>query len=212
MFTDHLKLKTGLILLLAIACYAGCHRWSRRINDWPIVNAGSTTGALVCFGDSLVAGVGAETKESSYPARLSALLKRPVRALGVPGETTASGLKRLKHTPEINHCPVVVTLGGNDLLQRVAWTETSANLEAIFRELQRRGCLVAYTGIEALGVGFKDHKTLCRENGVLLIPDFLGGISNNPKLKSDLIHPNDAGYKQVAERVADVLRGFSDQF
>ncbi len=44
----------------------------------------------------------------------------------------------------------MVTLGGNDILRRTALDETLANLEAIFAELQDRGCVVAYC--EVLGV------------------------------------------------------------
>ncbi|MDT8391744.1 MAG: GDSL-type esterase/lipase family protein [Lentisphaeria bacterium] len=203
-----LKLKVFSTLFLAGAVWGGCQFRARKINNWDVSNLSARDEKIVCFGDSLVAGVGAKEPTGSYPAQLSRALNREVIALGKPGETSQQGLKRLREHPEITQCPVIVTLGGNDLLRRLPWAETEAALSGIFTELRRRGCLVAFTGIEVLGGNRKKHKRLCKRNGVILIPDVLGDISNEKTLKNDPIHPNDAGYRIMAERVAEHLKPF----
>jgi lysophospholipase L1-like esterase len=197
------------ILLLAVA---GVRRFARpALNTWDIVNLPvEPTGPLLCFGDSLVAGFGASSSQAGYPARLGRLLGRPVVAIGTPGQTAAEGLKKLRADPRIRAPLVIVTLGGNDILKRIPLEKTVAALDEIFRELQRRGATVAFTGVESLLPGKRGaaYRRLCREHGVILIPDVLDGILGNDALLSDTVHPNDKGYGLMAERVAAVLRPF----
>ena len=195
------------VVLVVIAIRLG----DRRINHWPVANISATDGPIICFGDSLVAGVGKEARDGSYPAQLALILERDVAALGVPGETAQDGLERLARESQIRNCPVIVTLGGNDLLQRQPWEQTEEALRGIFAELQRRGCLVAYTGVQGIAGGQAKHRRLCKHAGVILIPDLLDEITGNSDLKSDLIHPNDAGYRVIAEKVAAYLRPFLEQ-
>jgi len=182
----------------------------RRVNSWDLVNHPPGPGLIVCFGDSLVAGVGAESEDRSYPAWLDGLLAGEVVASGVPGETAEEGLLRLLRTSQIRGGVVVVTLGGNDILQRTPWEATRESLAAVFEELQERGCLVAFTSLHiAFDGGRHDgYLELCRESGVVYVSDVLGGIVNRPALKADTIHPNGDGYRLLAERVAEVLRPF----
>jgi lysophospholipase L1-like esterase len=37
------------------------------------------------------------------------------------------------------------------------------------------------------------------------------GIFNNAKLRSDQIHPNSAGYRLIAERIAEKIRPLLDE-
>jgi len=47
---------------------------------------------------------------------------------------------------------------------------------------------------------------LAREANTLYIPNILAGVLANPKLMADQIHPNDAGYAEIAERLEKILR------
>lgn len=177
-----------------------------RLNRWEIVNRPPQQRQIVCFGDSLVHGVGATSAEGGYPFQLGQMLGIQASAYGVPGETAAEGLERLAETPEIAECIAIVTLGGNDILRRIPWEETEKSLEAIFRALQSRGCMVVYTGVKGFGGGLSGrHRRLCRRAGVVLVPNILKGILGDPKLKADQIHPNNRGYAIVAERIATVV-------
>lgn len=65
--------------------------------------------------------------------------------------------------------------------------------------------MVAIAGIR-LGV-FTDefgaiYQEIAKEFGALYIPQVMKGILTDGKLKSDTIHPNGAGYRLMAERIA----------
>ncbi len=203
--------RRGQYFLLTVAVIGGLLIWRGcRDNDWRMSNAQSATGSVACFGDSLVAGIGTETPELAYPAQLGKLLGTQVRANGIPGNTTADGLAWLRENPDAftDKGVVIVTLGGNDLMQRRAWTDTARDLRAIFADLQRRGAFVVYTGV-AVPL-FADHTTeqrsICQESGVYFIPNLLGGIIADRTLKADEVHPNSQGYAIVADRIAKALQ------
>lgn len=160
--------------------------------------------AIVCFGDSLTAGTGADPGDS-YPAHLARLLGREVINSGVPGDTTAAALARLErdvlaHSPRI----VCITLGGNDLKNGVSRDEAFANLESIVRRIHAAGALVVVAGIEVplFGRGYGDgYRDLARRTGAVFIPNLYKGLIGRPELMSDPIHPNGRGYEVLARRV-----------
>ena len=168
----------------------------------------STGKRIIAFGDSLTYGTGASGGKD-YPSQLSEMISRPVINAGVPGDTTAKALKRLErdvlaHSPDI----VLITLGGNDLKNGIAAETALENLKMIVNLIQNQGARVIIGGISipfrdrGFGRGFKE---LAEETGITLIPNILEGIMGNRKLMSDPIHPNDAGYKIMAERFHEAI-------
>lgn len=201
-----------IALLILLACWYGMATWREsRLNRWPIRNLPVASGPVVCFGDSLVSGIGASSATETYPAQLGRLLGREVLADGIPGQTTGDALARLRGGEGPRDAAlVIVTLGGNDMLNRTSLATTVENLRGIFSELHARQAVVAFTVIESplSGGRGKALTQLCKRQGVIVIPDLLGGILNHNEFKDDPIHPNDAGYALVAERVNKVLRPF----
>jgi len=166
-------------------------------------STGSVGGKIICFGDSLTHGTGA-SRGKDYPSQLSKMISRPVINAGVPGDTTAGALRRLErdvlsYAPDI----VLITLGGNDLKNGVASEAAFKNLTRIVNLIHNQGARVIIGG---LSIPFRDrgfgrgYQKLADETGATLIPNILEGIMGNRKLLSDPIHPNDAGYKIMAER------------
>ncbi len=162
---------------------------------------------ICCFGDSLVSGVGAKEAES-YPAHLAQITGRPVQAWGTSGDTTSDGVAKLARFAGSEFGIVIVTLGGNDILQRKPWDETRANLETIFQTLIDSGAVVVFTGITGPlnPTRNREYGKLCKAYGVLYIPEILDGIRNRDELMSDAIHPNADGYRRMAERIARELQ------
>jgi lysophospholipase L1-like esterase len=131
---------------------------------------------------------------------------------GVPGDTTDLALARLQpdvldDDPRI----VIVCLGGNDGLQGVPIDKTFANLMQIVESIQQRGALVVLVGVRSASVTDqydKRFRALARQKGCVFVPNILRGILSDPSLRSDQIHPNDAGYRIIAQRIAEAVKPF----
>lgn len=163
---------------------------------------------IIAFGDGLIKGVGA-APEDSLVAELSRLVKAPIRNAGVAGDTSERALKRLA-TDALAYDPqvVLVLLGGEDALQRVARTNTAANLRTIIARLQESGAVViligvgggAFTNTEADG-----FRVIASETGSAYVPNILRGISDSLFLFSGAIYPDAADYRIMAQRIFPAL-------
>lgn len=168
---------------------------------------------IVAFGDSLVQGVGA-TKDNDFVKVLEGMIKQPIINMGVSGNTTAQGLKRLDEVIEKNPKIVLVLLGGNDFLRKVPIEETFANLETIISRLQENETTVVLLGIRGglLNDPYKEKfEKLAKEKNVSYVPDVLSGLLGKKQYMSDAIHPNDLGYKKIAEKIYPVMRMLTEQ-
>lgn len=190
------------MVFLAAALYFASGS-SQAVTNYPSKNSG-----VVVFGDSLVEGVGA-TQKGGFVTQLSKELGLPIANLGIRGDTTLTALSRVNQIKQIKPALTVVLLGGNDFLQRVSEEETRANLETLIKAIHESGSAVLLIGIEAVVPGAlhgQFFKELAQEFGTAYVPDILGGIFGKPSLMSDGLHPNDAGYRIMADKIKPVLR------
>ena len=168
----------------------------------------STSETIICFGDSLTAGTGA-TAGMDYPSQLARMIGKPVINNGIPGDTTSSALGRLnRDVLSANPDVVLITLGGNDLKNGIPRSTAFSNLKNIVESIQSRGSRVIIGGVKFPGNdrGFgKGYENLATQTGATLIPNILDGILDNLDRMSDAIHPNDAGYRIIAQRFEKAL-------
>jgi lysophospholipase L1-like esterase len=167
----------------------------------------TATGDWIAFGDSLTAGFGA-SGGNDYPTLLSAKIGRKILNKGVPGETTENALNRVEGIVRMQPRVVLLCLGGNDALQQLPMDKTFANLSTIIDRLQAGGSFVVLIGVRSASIRDrydKEFKKLAKEKHVLLVPNILSGILGTPNLMSDYVHPNDNGYKAIAERLEKIL-------
>lgn len=165
-------------------------------------------GPIVAFGDSLVAGNGS-TLGNDFVSLLSTKIGEPIINLGIPGDTTAGGLARIDSLLEENPRVVILLLGGNDFIRKVAREETFSNLRAIINKIQASGSVVVLLGVRGgLLADNADNmfKDLAKETGSAYVPNVLSGLFADSRYMSDAIHPNDAGYIRVADKVYEVLK------
>lgn len=179
-------------------------------SSYEIKNKNPLNDAIVCFGDSLTYGTGAP-KGMDYPSQLSGILNREIINMGIPGTTTVDGLARLDSVIEKNPGYVLITLGGNDLKNRMSKEQAFKNLESIISRLQVVGSLVIIGGIDVpvWGRGFgKGYEELAEKTGSVLIPNVYKGIIGNRDLMSDAIHPNSKGYSIMANHFYEALKPY----
>lgn len=164
---------------------------------------------ILAFGDSLTYGTGAEQAES-YPAVLAALTGRQVINAGVAGEVSQEGRSRLSSVlDETRPALLILCLGGNDFLRRLDPAQIKENLRAMIQSAREREIAVVLIGVPTLGFGLQVpelYAEVAREAGIPLEGDILEEILSDPALKSDPIHPNAAGYKELAVALAALLK------
>lgn len=164
---------------------------------------------IVAFGDSLTYGTGAADGQS-YPTILGQMLGNEVINAGIPGEVSARGLQRLpaildEYQPDL----VILCHGGNDFLRRLDREQTAANLAAMVGMIQDHGADVILLGVPQFGLVLKPaefYQAIAAQYRIPYQDEIISDLLSDRSLKSDQIHPNGAGYRQLAEAVYRLIR------
>jgi len=196
-------MKRYLLGVLMLACVA-CGQSSAKLNKL------SDDAVILAFGDSLTYGTGAAA-EHDYPSILLELTGHQVVNAGVPGEISQEGLQRL---PELldEYQPQLLILmhGGNDILRKLPTVQTRANLKAMIDVARQRNIQVLMLGVPSFSLlqlrSAEFYVELAESEAVVSDLESLPEILSHNELKSDTVHPNDKGYRQLAEHIAELLR------
>ncbi len=192
----------GIIVVVAIIIFFIFIRPSK------ITNYPSEGSSVIIFGDSLAFGTGS-TNGNDMASLLSKEIGSSIINMGVPGETSTQGLARVSSVVEQNPKVVLVLFGGNDFLQKIPSSVTFNNIDTIVTEIQKSGAVVVLLGIQ--GGVFNDpydteFEKIVKKRGTLHVSNVLDGLIGDREFMSDAVHPNDAGYKKIVERILPVLR------
>jgi acyl-CoA thioesterase-1 len=174
---------------------------------------------IVCFGDSLTAGYGADPGHA-YPDYLQHLLDDRgyhyhVINKGISGDTTKDGVARLKDVLAAHPAIAVVEFGGNDGLRGLPITATRANLDTIVAALQGAGVKVTLAGItlppdygEDYIRNFNETYSMAsRKYKVPLLPFLYIHVYEVPgAIQQDKTHATAKGNALVAENVFGLLK------
>jgi len=188
-------------LFFSTLLFTGC-------DSGPGIKPFNQESVVLAFGDSLTHGTGASTGQS-YPDALSELLGRQVINVGIPGEVSATGLKRLPSVLE-EHNPTLVILchGGNDFLRKLNQAKTSSNLDAMITLIRSHGADVVLVGVPKVGFGLQVpelYSQLADKYSLPLQKKILIDLLGDNDLKSDAIHPNATGYRLMADAIYDLI-------
>lgn len=197
-------MKNWILVLLVAVCAYYFMRDTAEIKN--VHNPGT---AIVAFGDSLTAGYGAP-KGSAYPDFLAQLLGREVINLGLSGETAEQAPARLPEVLAQNPYMVLIEFGGNDYMRNMRMEDAVAAVGQIVDAVQQAGAIAVVVDIGGPGMGHytRAYKQLAQEKQAVFVPGILKGIFNKKKYKADMVHPNAAGYKIVAERVHKAIKPY----
>jgi acyl-CoA thioesterase I len=183
--------------------------------------SGSEKKSVVILGDSLAAGSGVDPSEA-FPA----LLQKKIDAAGLPftivnasvsGDTTAGGLRRLDWLLRRKIDVLIIELGGNDGLRGIPPEVTRTNIQSIIDRVKKKypGAQIVIAGMQMPPNMGKDYieafkavfPELARKNNAALVPFLLEGVGGKTEMNQpDMIHPNPAGHKLVAENLWAVLK------
>ena len=174
---------------------------------------------LVCFGDSLTAGLGMDPGET-YPDDLQADLdaigyRYRVVNEGISGNTTKDGLARVERVIAMRPAVVVVEFGGNDGLRGVPITASRANLDRIVAALKASGTKVVLAGITLppdYGADYiqqfnETYVVLAKKYNLRMIPFLLQdvyGVAGD--MQRDGVHATVAGNQMVAKNVLTLVK------
>ncbi len=188
------------LLTLTGLLAAGCSRKARLA----ALPAGSV---VLAFGDSVTFGTGAAPGED-WPTLLAGLSGWQIENAGIPGDTAQAGKQRLpilleQHRPAL----VLIEIGGNDFLRRRSQSAVKEDLRQIIQLSTASGARVALVAVPELSLltvvsrrpsDAEIYRELADEEKVVLIPEVFSDILAQPALCADKIHPNAAGYRQMA--------------
>jgi acyl-CoA thioesterase-1 len=173
---------------------------------------------LVCFGDSLTAGLGTDQGQS-YPDYLQADLDQlhyhyRVDNEGVSGNTTKDGVERLPEILALHPVVVVVEFGGNDGLRGLRVEDTRANLDEIVGTLKKAGIKVALAGITLppdYGEDYiqkfnETYNVIAKKYSVPMLPFLLKDVYGVPgMMQRDETHATSKGNAIVARNVVPLV-------
>jgi acyl-CoA thioesterase-1 len=169
---------------------------------------------IVCFGDSLTAGYGAEFGKS-YPDYLQADLDARgyhyrVVNQGISGNTTKDGVERVVNVIAMKPAVVVVEFGGNDGLRGLRIEDSRSNLDKIVATLKASGTRVVLAGISLppdYGPDYikqfnETYALLAKKYNVPLLPFLLkDAFGVDGMMQRDNTHATAEGNKVVANNV-----------
>ena len=169
---------------------------------------------VLILGDSLTQGVGASDQSHTYPHLLEQHSRWQVINGGISGNTSEQALQRLPellktHQPQL----VIISIGGNDFLQRKPTNQTMINISQSITLSQQSGAEVLLVAVPylslAAAVGHpKDHKMyqqLAQQHQVPLLEDAWSDVLGDKSLRSDAVHANDQGYAEFHEQLVKKL-------
>ena len=221
--------RIGLLLLLTgnlVACGSDSSKKSSVVNpaarEAEVINSMThQDGPVVIFGDSVANGRGATSEDSDLSGCMSGFTNKDVIKIAVDGSTSRTMLPRAYEAEQIQPSLVIMSLGGNDVLEdayqrNFPASETYQHMECIFNLLISSNSLVLYIGqtppkalADAAGMDpsrLVVVNQIATEQGAVVIENGFEDMWGNSVYMADNLHPNDKGYARLCARVKNSLK------
>jgi acyl-CoA thioesterase I len=178
----------------------------------------ATDKTIVCFGDSITAGLGLDA-DKSFPSALERLLIEKgyhyrVINQGISGNTTKDAVARVHTIIALHPDVVLVEFGGNDGLRGISAELTRRNLDSVVASLRDAHIQVLLVGITLppnFGADYiksfdATFRAVADKYHVPLKPMLYDGIYQLPgTIQPDGIHPTAKGSQLIAEHLLPLL-------
>jgi acyl-CoA thioesterase-1 len=174
---------------------------------------------LVCYGDSITAGLGLRDGEA-YPEDLQKLLDARGYAYkvinqGTSGATTKDAVAGLPNVLRLHPAIVIVEFGGNDGLRGLPVDQTRSNLDQVLAGLEKAHVKILLAGITLPPDYGQDYiqsfdkifRDLAAKHHIAAVPMLYKDLINVPEtIQSDGIHPTAKGSEIIAGTLFPVLK------
>ena len=174
---------------------------------------------LVCYGDSITAGLGLHDGEA-YPEDLQKLLDKRGYAYkvinqGTSGATTKDAVAGLPNVLRLHPAIVIVEFGGNDGLRGLPVDQTRSNLDQVLTGLEKAHVTILLAGITLPPDYGQDYiqsfdkifRDLAAKHHIAVVPMLYKDLINVPQtIQSDGIHPTAKGSAIIAGTLFPVLK------
>lgn len=174
---------------------------------------------LVCFGDSITAGLGLNDGQA-YSNDLQKLLDvhgyaYKVVNQGTSGATTKDALATVPYVIRLHPAIVIVEFGGNDGLRGLPIAQTRINLDQLLTALQNAHIKILLAGITLPPDYGPDYirsfdeifRDLAAKHHVALVPMIYKDLVNVPgAIQADGIHPTAKGSAIIAQTLFPALK------
>ena len=174
---------------------------------------------LVCYGDSITAGLGLRDGEA-YPEDLQKLLDARGYAYkvvnqGTSGATTKDALAGLPYVLRLHPAVVIAEFGGNDGLRGLPVDQTRANLDQVLTALEKAHVKILLAGITLPPDYGHDYirsfdeifRSLAAKHHIAVVPMLYKNLINVPDtIQGDGIHPTAKGSAIIAGTLYSALQ------
>ncbi|MGD0547102.1 MAG: arylesterase [Terracidiphilus sp.] len=173
---------------------------------------------LVCYGDSITAGLGLQDGQSFPDALQRDLDARDfhykVLNQGTSGATTKDAVAGLRAILLLHPAVVIVEFGGNDGLRGLPLAETLRNLDAVLTALEEAHIKTLLAGItlppnygqEYIQAFEKIFRGLAAKHRTAFVPMLYRDLVNVPgTIQPDGIHPTAKGSEIIARTLLPVV-------
>jgi acyl-CoA thioesterase-1 len=174
---------------------------------------------LVCYGDSITAGLGLPSGQA-YPEDLQKLLDARGYAYkvvnqGTSGATTKDALAGLPYVLRVHPAIVIVEFGGNDGLRGLPVDQTRANLDQVLSTLEKAHVKILLAGITLPPDYGRDYirsfdeifRSLAAKHHIAVVPMLYKDLINVPDtIQGDGIHPTAKGSAIIAGTLYSALQ------
>lgn len=206
---DCMKLPTKWLIALCTLITASIFFSLAACTPNPKLKPLTQSDTILALGDSLTYGTGA-SRNMDYPSILQYITGINVVNAGVPGNETADVIARLSRLMnEVNPQLTIVCIGGNDMLRQKPDEITKENLHTIIKTLKKAGGQVVIIAVPAPNARYRVpdfYEEVAHEERVPIMTDALADLLRDSKYRSDYIHLNNEGYKQLAVDIKNFLK------
>ena len=173
---------------------------------------------LVCYGDSITAGLGLQSAQA-FPAALQRDLDQhgyhyKVANMGTSGATTKDAVATLRSVLLLHPAVVIVEFGGNDGLRGLPLDQTRRNLDQVLDALETARIRILLAGITLPPNYGPDYihsfdqlfRDLAQKHHVAFVPMIYKDLVGVPgAIQADGIHPTAKGSEIIANTLFPAL-------